>query len=38
MSRPATPLVARLIDLRNVFDGRIEAHDASAGTTVLRWG
>ncbi|HEX2116471.1 MAG TPA: ABC transporter ATP-binding protein [Alphaproteobacteria bacterium] len=37
MTRPATPLVARLIDLRNVFDGRIEAHDAAAQTSLLRW-
>jgi molybdate transport system ATP-binding protein len=37
MTRPATPLVARLIDLRNVFAGQIESHDDATQTTFLRW-
>lgn len=35
LRRPATPLVARLTDQRNLFDGRIEEH---AGRETLRWG
>jgi molybdate transport system ATP-binding protein len=35
LSRPASAEVARLLDLRNLFHGRIERHDADA--TWLRW-
>jgi len=38
MARPATALVARLLDLRNVFEGQIERHLPDRGTTLLRWG
>jgi molybdate transport system ATP-binding protein len=37
MARPATPLVARLMDLRNVFEGRVDSHIPETGTTMLRW-
>ncbi len=36
-NRPATPQIARLVGLGNVFEGRIEGHDAAAGHTVLSW-
>src|SRR5690606_8980797 len=29
--------VARLVDLRNVFEGRIAAHDTGSGRTILTW-
>jgi molybdate transport system ATP-binding protein len=35
LTRPATAEVARLLDLRNLFQGRVEHHTADA--TVLRW-
>jgi molybdate transport system ATP-binding protein len=35
MTRPANALVARLVDLRNVFRGRVAAHDAAAGVTWI---
>ncbi len=35
MARPANALVARLVDLRNVFRGKVVGHDAAAGTTLL---
>ncbi|HJS32176.1 MAG TPA: ABC transporter ATP-binding protein [Alphaproteobacteria bacterium] len=37
MSRPATVEVARLVDLPNVFEGEIVAHDAGTKRTLLRW-
>jgi molybdate transport system ATP-binding protein len=37
MNRPASPAVARLIDLRNVFAGRVAGHDSAAGRTLLAW-
>ena len=37
LARPASPLVARLLDLRNVFDGRIERHAPETGTTWITW-
>lgn len=36
-ARPASPLVARLIDLRNIFEGTVESHAPDRGTTWLRW-
>jgi molybdate transport system ATP-binding protein len=36
LTRPASAEVARLLDLRNLFQGRVEHHTADA--TVLRWG
>ncbi len=38
MARPATALVARLLDLRNVFEGQIEGHLPDRSATMLRWG
>ena len=35
MTRPANALVARLVDLKNVFRGKVIAHDAPAGKTML---
>ena len=37
MSRPDSAEVARLVDLPNVFDGEVIAHDAAATRTLLRW-
>ena len=37
MARPASPLVARLVGLRNVFEGTVERHEPETGTTWLRW-
>ncbi|MDP3418818.1 ABC transporter ATP-binding protein [Falsiroseomonas sp.] len=36
LTRPASAEVARLLDLRNLFQGRVEHHTADA--TFLRWG
>ncbi len=38
MTRPANPLVARLVGLRNLFVGTVEEHRAADRVTVLRWG
>ncbi len=38
LARPASAEVARLLDLRNLFRATVDAHDAAAGTTWLRWG
>lgn len=38
LARPATAEVARLLDLRNLFRGRIEAPDGASGRIVLHWG
>jgi molybdate transport system ATP-binding protein len=35
MMRPANALVARLVDMKNIFRGRVLGHDAASGTTVL---
>ncbi len=37
MARPRDALVARLVDLRNVFEGEVTGHDAERGLTRLRW-
>ncbi len=37
LNRPASALVARLVDLGNVFEGEVVGHDAEAGHTLLRW-
>jgi molybdate transport system ATP-binding protein len=34
---PASVAVARLIGLKNIFDGEVAAHDRGAGTTTLLW-
>lgn len=36
MTRPASSLVARLVDLRNVFPCDVVSHDTGAGTTTIR--
>ena len=35
MMRPANALVARLVDVKNVFRGKVAGHDAAAGVTTL---
>ena len=37
MARPDNPEVARLVDLRNVFDGVVAEHRADAGVTLVAW-
>ena len=37
MYQPASPLVARLTDLRNVFTGVVADHDPARGRTRLTW-
>jgi molybdate transport system ATP-binding protein len=37
LNRPASPLVARLVDLGNVFDGEVVEHRPEQGFTILRW-
>ena len=37
LNRPTTPLVARLVDLGNIFPGRIAGHDPDAGVTAIEW-
>lgn len=36
-TRPISAEVARLVDLRNVFQGAIQAHDRERGRTVIDW-
>ena len=37
MERPASVEVARLVGLRNVFEGRVLSHHRDRGTTVMEW-
>lgn len=37
LQRPASVAVARLVGLKNIFEGEVVAHDRAAGTTLLRW-
>lgn len=37
LNRPASALVARLADLRNVYEGTIESHETERNVTWLRW-
>ncbi|HFA59846.1 MAG TPA: ABC transporter ATP-binding protein [Rhodospirillales bacterium] len=37
LNRPASALVARLVDLANVFAGEVVGHDREKGHTLLRW-
>ena len=37
MTRPVDAVVARLVDLRNVFEGIVQAHDAAAKCTFIDW-
>lgn len=38
MSRPDSALVARVVDLRNLFDATVVAHSPDLGLTRIRWG
>jgi molybdate transport system ATP-binding protein len=38
LKRPASALVAHLMDVRNVFDGKVIEQDTTRGITRLRWG
>ncbi len=37
MTQPRDSLVARLVNLRNLFDGTIMGHNPEAGITFVRW-
>jgi len=37
MTQPVSPLVARLIDLPNIFQGVIECHANETGPALMRW-
>jgi len=37
MTRPASPLVARLVGLKNIFEAEVAGHDAARGVTTIRW-
>jgi molybdate transport system ATP-binding protein len=36
-SRPASPLVARLVGLKNIFEAEVVGHDAERALTLIRW-
>jgi molybdate transport system ATP-binding protein len=38
LTRPASPLVARLVGMRNIFEGEIDSHEPDEGRSWLRWG
>ena len=38
MTRPRSPAVAKLVDLRNVFEATVAACDAAGGRATLQWG
>jgi len=37
LTRPASALVARLLDIPNVYRGRVRAHDPARALTLLEW-
>src|SRR5690606_13097392 len=37
LARPRDPLVARLVDQRNLFEAEVAGHDSTAGVTRLAW-
>ena len=37
MTRPVSSLVARLVDLPNIYQGVIERHASEAGPARMRW-
>jgi molybdate transport system ATP-binding protein len=37
MTRPASPLVARLVGLKNIFEAEVVGHDAGRRLTHIRW-
>jgi molybdate transport system ATP-binding protein len=37
LTRPANVQVARQVDIRNLFEGRVAGHDIQTGTTWLEW-
>lgn len=38
MTRPQRPLVARVLGLRNMFEGQVLRHEEAQGVTHIRWG
>ncbi len=36
-TRPASPLVARLVGLKNIFEAEVAGHDAQRKVTHIRW-
>jgi len=36
-ARPASPLVARLVGVKNIFEATVAGHDAARGLTHIRW-
>ena len=37
VARPASPLVARLVGIKNIFDAEVVGHDADRAFTLIRW-
>jgi molybdate transport system ATP-binding protein len=37
LARPASPLVARLVGLKNIFAAEVVGHEADRGLTLIRW-
>ncbi len=37
IARPASPLVARLVGLKNIFGAEVVGHESERGLTVIRW-
>jgi molybdate transport system ATP-binding protein len=37
LARPASPLVARLVGLKNIFEAEVVGHEAERGLTLIRW-
>jgi molybdate transport system ATP-binding protein len=37
LTRPASPLVARLVGIKNIFEGEVVGHDRERGVSQLRW-
>jgi molybdate transport system ATP-binding protein len=37
IARPASPLVARLVGLKNIFEAEVVGHESERGLTVIRW-
>ncbi|HEX9302538.1 MAG TPA: ABC transporter ATP-binding protein [Casimicrobiaceae bacterium] len=37
MNRPSTPLVARLVGIKNIFEAEVVDHDAKSNLTHIRW-
>ncbi len=37
LHQPTTPLVARLVGIKNIFDAEVVGHDGARGRTLIRW-